>query len=124
MVLPPAAQLQKGLVEVRAVLGPSIPVSDKDIEDSLWHYYYDTEKTVDYLLRMSRICLLLKILMNLEQQTPAQPKKKTKKAKGSQDGIVGGESCSHYEASSIAHTHTVFSAFHETTCNYHGMSKP
>ncbi|KAL9025203.1 MAG: hypothetical protein Q9196_005934 [Gyalolechia fulgens] len=66
------ARLQKGLAGVRAVLGPSVLVSDKDIEDSLWHYYYDVEKTVNYLL---------------QQQAPAEPKKSVKKGQGSLNGI-------------------------------------
>ncbi|KAL8940544.1 MAG: hypothetical protein Q9216_002761 [Gyalolechia sp. 2 TL-2023] len=69
------ARLQQGLVEVRAVLGPSIPVSDKDIEDSLWHYYYDVEKTVNYLL---------------QQKSPVGTKKSTKKGKGSMNGGIVG----------------------------------
>ncbi|KAL8909492.1 MAG: hypothetical protein Q9207_000172 [Kuettlingeria erythrocarpa] len=48
------SRLRGGVIEVRAVLGPSNTVSDKDIEDSLWHYYYDVEKTVNYVLRKSR----------------------------------------------------------------------
>ncbi|KAI4117653.1 MAG: hypothetical protein LQ345_002152 [Seirophora villosa] len=44
-------RLREGVAQVRAVLGPSISVNDKDIEDSLWHYYYDVDKTVNYLLR-------------------------------------------------------------------------
>ncbi|KAL8951143.1 MAG: hypothetical protein Q9222_002867 [Ikaeria aurantiellina] len=56
------AQLQKGLLEVRAILGPTVNVSDKAIEDSLWHYYYDVQKTY---------------LTSLEQQAPAKPKPST-----------------------------------------------
>lgn len=39
-----------GLVNVRAVLGSASGVSDKEIKDSLWYYYFDDEKTVSYLL--------------------------------------------------------------------------
>jgi hypothetical protein len=36
---------------VRQTLDGRIPdLSDKAIEDSLWHYYYDTDKTVRWLL--------------------------------------------------------------------------
>ena len=45
------ARLQNGVREVRTILGSSVNVSEKDIEDSLWHYYYDVHKTVNYLLR-------------------------------------------------------------------------
>lgn len=47
-----AEHLRQGVTNVRAVLGPSVEVGDKDIEDSLWHYYFDEDKTVNYLLRM------------------------------------------------------------------------
>ncbi|KAL8656937.1 MAG: hypothetical protein Q9226_002426 [Calogaya cf. arnoldii] len=52
------SRLQNGVREVRTILGPSVNVSEKDIEDSLWHYYYDVDKAVNYLLP-------------LEQQAPA-----------------------------------------------------
>lgn len=35
---------------MREVLGPDLSVTDKEIEDSLWHYYYDIEKTINYLI--------------------------------------------------------------------------
>ena len=38
---------------VRQELGDGFPqVSTKEIEDSLWYYYYDTEKTVHWLRSM------------------------------------------------------------------------
>lgn len=46
----PPEQLRTGTVEVRNVLGDDVPVTNKEIEDSLWHYYYDIDKTVKYLL--------------------------------------------------------------------------
>lgn len=42
-------QLAAGTVAVRAELGDGFPVTDKEIQDSLWHYYYDIAKTVAYL---------------------------------------------------------------------------
>jgi len=42
--------LRRGTVDVRKTLGPDFPVSDQDIEDSLYYYYYDIQKTVNYLL--------------------------------------------------------------------------
>lgn len=44
--------LRQGTAKVRDVLGPELPITDKEIEDSLWHYYYDIDKTVNYLLSM------------------------------------------------------------------------
>ncbi|KAK4691505.1 elongation factor 1 alpha-like protein, partial [Lecanoromycetidae sp. Uapishka_2] len=43
-------QLRLGLIKVRDVLGPDVPVTNEEIEDSLWHYYYDVEKTVNYII--------------------------------------------------------------------------
>ncbi|KAL8870354.1 MAG: hypothetical protein Q9174_003582 [Haloplaca sp. 1 TL-2023] len=45
------ARLQEGVGQVRSILGSSVHIDDKDIEDSLWHYYYDIDKTVNYILR-------------------------------------------------------------------------
>lgn len=43
-------QMRKGTMDVRDALGPDIAVTDKEIQDSLWHFYYDVAKTVTYLL--------------------------------------------------------------------------
>ena len=45
-----AENLRRGLTEVRDILGPEVPVTDQEIEDSLYYYYYDVSKTVDYIL--------------------------------------------------------------------------
>ena len=42
--------LRQGTAKVRDVLGPQVSITDKEIEDSLWHNYYDVDKTVDYLI--------------------------------------------------------------------------
>lgn len=39
-----------GLSNVQAVLGPNSGVTDKEIKDSLWYYYFDEEKVVGWLL--------------------------------------------------------------------------
>lgn len=39
-------QLRLGTIEVRKALGPAYQVSDGDIQDSLWNFYYDVGKTV------------------------------------------------------------------------------
>ncbi|KAH0562499.1 hypothetical protein GP486_002809 [Trichoglossum hirsutum] len=44
-------QMREGLYKVREIVGGDIPgLTDKAIEDALWHYYYDVEKSVAYLL--------------------------------------------------------------------------
>ena len=40
-------RLRLGTIEVRKALGPEY--TDKDIQDSLWYYYYDVGKTITYL---------------------------------------------------------------------------
>lgn len=45
-------QMAQGTLEVRQLLqseSPPIKVTDEEIWESLWHYYYDVDKTVGYL---------------------------------------------------------------------------
>ncbi|KAF2117077.1 elongation factor 1 alpha [Lophiotrema nucula] len=42
-------QMRLGTIQVKEALGSSIPATDAQIQESLWHYYYDVEKTVTYL---------------------------------------------------------------------------
>ena len=42
--------LRRGTIEVRSTLGSDFPATDKEIEESLYYYYYDVRKTVNYLL--------------------------------------------------------------------------
>lgn len=48
--------LRRGTTEVRNTLGPDFPVTDTEIQDSLYYYYYDVQKTVHYLLSMCQRC--------------------------------------------------------------------
>ena len=44
------AQMRESSVKVRHALAPDVPdVTDREIEESLWYYYYDVDKTVAYL---------------------------------------------------------------------------
>ena len=43
-------RLRQGTIRVRDVLGPGFGISDAKIQESLWHYYYDVEKSVNYIL--------------------------------------------------------------------------
>lgn len=45
-------QMREGTIKVREALGTAFPVSDKDIQETLWHYYYDVGKSVVYLKSM------------------------------------------------------------------------
>ncbi|KAK8157749.1 hypothetical protein BKA80DRAFT_207314 [Phyllosticta citrichinensis] len=43
-------QMRLGKTKVREALGPDFTnIGDKQIEDALWNYYYDIEKSVTYL---------------------------------------------------------------------------
>ncbi|MCJ1465232.1 Hsp70 suppressor, GTPase facilitates ribosomal subunit dissociation [Pseudocyphellaria aurata] len=66
-------QLQDGTAEVRSILG-SEAGTDEEIQESLWHYYYDVEKTVNYILN---------------QKTP-QPKKSKKKKEVASANVPNG----------------------------------
>jgi hypothetical protein len=44
-------QMAAGTIAVRDALGPDVPdVTDREIQEALWHYYYDVGKTVSYIL--------------------------------------------------------------------------
>ncbi|KIV83257.1 translation elongation factor Tu [Exophiala sideris] len=63
-------QMRLGSIKVREALGPTIAVSEKEIEETLWHYYYDVGKSVDYL-------------KNQHKNTPIPSKKQTNASKKS-----------------------------------------
>jgi elongation factor 1 alpha-like protein len=41
--------MRLGTVRVQEALGSAVPVSEKEIQEALWHYYYDVDKSVTYL---------------------------------------------------------------------------
>ena len=41
-------RMREALANARGFLGDDF--KDKEIQDSLWYYYYDVEKTVNYLI--------------------------------------------------------------------------
>lgn len=45
-------QLRLGTIEVRKALDASITVTDAQIQEALWHYYFEVEKSVSYLKSM------------------------------------------------------------------------
>jgi elongation factor 1 alpha-like protein len=49
--------MRQSTVQVKAALDPSILVSDAEIQEALWHYYYDVGKSVTYL--KSKITIVL-----------------------------------------------------------------
>jgi len=42
-------QLRLGTARVREIMGPDFSSTDEEIQESLWHYYYDADKVVAYL---------------------------------------------------------------------------
>ncbi|RIA81961.1 hypothetical protein C1645_532010 [Glomus cerebriforme] len=46
------AQMDKGKILVKNVIGQIEEISDKDIENALWNHYYNAEDTIAYLLGM------------------------------------------------------------------------
>lgn len=50
-------QMRQGTASVREALGDTFDVSDKAIQDALWHYYYDVEKSITYLKSESQTYL-------------------------------------------------------------------
>lgn len=53
-------QLMRGLDHIRAILGPeeASEVSDRDIKDTLYHYYFNIEQSLNWLIGMLLYLLL------------------------------------------------------------------
>lgn len=45
--------MQQGTIKIKEALGSAISVSDAEIQESLWHYYFDVGKSVTYLKSMA-----------------------------------------------------------------------
>lgn len=45
-------KMRESLAQVRTVLGNEF--TDREIQESLWHTWYDADKTVNYLLSVSQ----------------------------------------------------------------------
>jgi len=48
-------QMMLGMAKVRSALGDDFDVSDAQIQESLWHYWFDADKTIVYLKSTSAI---------------------------------------------------------------------
>lgn len=44
--------MREGTIKVRQALGADFPATDHEIQEALWHYYYDVSKSVSYLKSM------------------------------------------------------------------------
>lgn len=56
-------QLQEGTAKVKSLLSSDVTVTNRQIQDALWHYFYDVEKSVAFL-------------KNVKKPKPTQPKAK------------------------------------------------
>jgi HBS1 N-terminus len=71
-----AEQMRLGTIAVREALPSNVAhVTDKEIQESLWHYYYDVEKSVAYLV---------------SKHTPKQKVAKKEHVKGKEGKAQGG----------------------------------
>ncbi|KAJ2630281.1 hypothetical protein GGF44_004113, partial [Coemansia sp. RSA 1694] len=43
------ARLAKGVDDVKCALGPDTGIEDREIKESLWYYFFDTEATIAWL---------------------------------------------------------------------------
>lgn len=41
--------MRQGTLRVREALGSGFPATETEIQEALWHYYYDVSKSVTYL---------------------------------------------------------------------------
>ncbi|KAH9210290.1 hypothetical protein DL95DRAFT_526392 [Leptodontidium sp. 2 PMI_412] len=70
--------MRVGTIAVRAELPPTAThITDKQIQEALWHYYYDIEKSVGYLMNTF---------------VTKKEKKEKKKVKGGLFSLLGGKS--------------------------------
>jgi elongation factor 1 alpha-like protein len=42
--------MESGLLAIQELLGPRSEITDKEIRDALWDYYFDVEQASQYLL--------------------------------------------------------------------------
>ena len=42
--------MESGVTSIRAILGENTPVTEQDIKEALWNYYFDVEQSVTFLL--------------------------------------------------------------------------
>jgi len=89
-----SGQLREGTTKVRATLGTGVPVTDREIEESLWHYYYDVEKTVNYLLSIALLSFqtLNPCLCDQDQQAKATAKITNKQTEAPNPKFANGRS--------------------------------
>lgn len=117
-------QLREGSAKVRATLGAGVPVTDREIDESLWHYYYDVEKTVNYLLSIAILSVqaLNSYLCDQDQQAKATAKITNKQTEAPNPKFANGRS------DFFSHARTLYPKFSSHKEDYRvflgGMSQP
>lgn len=71
-------QMKVGVVAVRNALGEGVDIQSAKIEESLWYYYFDTDKTTAYL-RSKTMNRPFKHVSDLMLEILSPPEKPTRK---------------------------------------------
>ncbi|RPB16851.1 hypothetical protein P167DRAFT_479922 [Morchella conica CCBAS932] len=72
-------QLNVGLRKVREILGNEV-ATDKEIQESLWYYFFDVEKTVNYILKLRRCSHRAPYIISLARALTNRQEKSQKSA--------------------------------------------
>jgi elongation factor 1 alpha-like protein len=100
-------QMREGTIRVREALGDVGDfTSDEQIQEALWHYYYNIEKSVSYLKN--------KLGVETKQEAPKKEKPKTT-SRFDQAASVADQNAPQ-TAGKYPHTHTQFSCAQELAC--------
>ena len=75
-----AEQMRIGTTKVQDALGSSFSISEKEIQEALWHYYYDIDKSVSYLKSKFHSSVVEQITHTmLDKHAPKAPQPKKQK---------------------------------------------
>ncbi|RDL36978.1 p-loop containing nucleoside triphosphate hydrolase [Venustampulla echinocandica] len=97
-------KMRQGTIKVREALPPTAAhVTDKQVQEALWHYYYDVEKSVKYLVAAS---------------VPTTPKvlKKGAAGKKPEGGFISFGVCWSFGQSACNKASTLAGALYPDTC--------
>jgi hypothetical protein len=81
--------MKTGLVEVRALLGDTPHIDDREIEETLWYYYFDVPRTVRWL---SSLCYVI-LKLTGDKYTPSKSSP-SESPESKSDSISTGKSMS------------------------------
>lgn len=66
-------QMRIGTINVREALDPSVKVTDAQIQEALWHYYYDVGKSVSYLKSTATLASFIERSLTISQTNSLLP---------------------------------------------------